>query len=222
MEKQKVKHASQLLKNWLVWIIASITLCSSTIFVIFWWTNIFRNAILAELQLKNGTTTFAWWQRPAVRAIYKIHIFNYTNVDDFESGLAKKLKVQDVGPYIYRETLQRVNAVLHENGTVSYQEKRSFQWEGGRPDEEALVVPNVPLFGAMAFSRDISFMAQVTLTAFLSTLRAKTFVKVPAGGFLWGYDDELFNYAKPLISLQQQIPFEKFGILAFVSNFNYF
>ena len=219
MEKQKVKNASKLLENWIVWLMGSLLLCSSIIFVTFWWTNVFRDIILSELQLKNGTTTFAWWQRPTVRAIYKIHIFNYTNVEDFESGKAKKLKVQDVGPYIYRETLQRVNTVLHKNGTASYQESRSYQWEGGRPDDEILVVPNFPLFTAMAFSRDISFMVQISLTAFLTTLRAKTFVNVPAGGLLWGYDDELFEYAKLVLSLQQTIPFEKFGILAYVSNF---
>lgn len=215
MEKQKVQSAGPLLKNWLVWISGSIALCSSLIFAIFWWTNIFRDAILSELQLKNGTATFALWQRPAVQALYKVHIFNYSNVEDFEKGLSKKLKVEELGPYIYKETVDRQDAFLHENGTVSYQENKSYEWVGGRPDDELLVIPNVPLFGAMAYSRDIPFMAQVTLTAFLTTLNAKPFVKRPASGFIWGYDDPLFNYAKPLLSLQKEIPFDQFGILAF-------
>ncbi|XP_012270757.1 lysosome membrane protein 2-like [Orussus abietinus] len=198
----------------LVWGMGSMAIVGTAILVVFWCTNLFRDAILSALELKNGTTTYGLWERPLVRAAYRIRIFNYTNVDEFESGLDPKLKVQELGPYIYRETLTRVNVQSHENGTITYQEKRAFQWEGGRPDDEMIRVPNVPLFTAMAFSRDLNFMAQVTLTAILTTLQAKTFVTVPAGGFLWGYDDKIFQMAKPVMALRQPITFDKFGMLA--------
>lgn len=175
---------------------------------------------MTELQIKNGTDNFLMWQRPTVRVLYKIHLFNYTNVEDFENGRAEKLKVEDVGPYIYRETLQRVNPVFHKNGTISYQEVRTYQWEDGRSDKEILVVPNFLLFAAMAYLRDYSYIYHITLSTILAGLRAKTFKKLSANEFLWGYDDELFNYGKPLISLKQHIPFDKFGLLAFVSIFH--
>ncbi|XP_043475556.1 scavenger receptor class B member 1-like [Leptopilina heterotoma] len=214
MEKQNVKEAGQLLKSCLVWIIGSIIIFSTTILVVFWCTNIFRDAIMTELQIKNGTNNFAMWQRPSVRVVYKIHLFNYTNVEDFENDRAEKLRVEDIGPYIYRETLQRVNPVFHQNGTISYQEVRSYQWEGGRSDEEILVVPNFLLFAAMAYLRDYPYIYHFTFTTILAGLRAKRFIKLSAGEFLWGYDDELFNYGKPFISMKQHIPFEKFGLLA--------
>ncbi|XP_051172035.1 scavenger receptor class B member 1-like [Leptopilina boulardi] len=217
MEKENMKNMNQLLRSCLVWIIASIIIFSTIILVIFWFTNIFHDAIMTELQIKNGTNFFDVWQRPSVRVQYKIHLFNYTNVDDFENNRAKKLKIEDIGPYIYRETLQRVNPIFHKNGTISYQEVRSYQWEGGRSDEEILVVPNFLLFAAMAYLRDYTFVYHITLTTILLGLRAKRFLKLSAGEYLWGYDDELFNYGKPFISMKQHIPFDKFGLLALKS-----
>ncbi|XP_034952739.1 scavenger receptor class B member 1-like [Chelonus insularis] len=194
--------------------VLGMTFSSLVLFVIFWCTNIFQNTILSTLVVKNGTPMLEWFIRPPIRAVYKIKIFNYTNVDDFESGRTKKLKVEEVGPYIYRETLTRINYVFHENGTISFQEKRSFQWEGGRPDDEIIIAPNVPLMAAMAFVKDMSFFAHLALTGVLTTLQSKPFTSVTAGGLLWGYDDKIFELGKPFISFQEHISFEKFGLLA--------
>ncbi|XP_011496150.1 PREDICTED: sensory neuron membrane protein 2-like [Ceratosolen solmsi marchali] len=169
--------------NWIIWFLSFLAIFSLILFALSWLTDFFGHAIISNLQLRNGSLSFTWWQRPAVRAVYRVRIFNYTNVDDFETGKVEKLRVQEVGPYIYRETLTRVNPYLGNN--------------------------------AMALSRDMSFLAQVSLTAVLSTIRAKPFIRVPAGNFLWGYDDELFRIAKPVMAWHQGIPYEKFGILAF-------
>lgn len=203
--------------NWIIWLVSFLTMCGLGLFTLLWLTNFLSNAIITNLQLRNGSLSFAWWQRPVVRAVYRIRIFNYTNVELFEAGSARKLYVKEVGPYIYRETLTRVNAEIGSNGTVTYQEKRNYDWEGGSLEDEIVTVPNVPLFTAMALSRDMSFLAQVSLTAVLSTIQAKPFIKVSAGDFLWGYDDELFQIAKPLIMWQHNLPYDKFGVLASVS-----
>ena len=203
--------------KWIICLLSFLTVFSLVSVGLFWLTDSFSKAIIWNLQLRNGSLSFALWQRPAVRAVYRIRVFNYTNVKDFEAGLARKLRVQEVGPYIYRETLSRVNLEIEKNDTVTYQEMRSYQWEGGSPDDEIITVPNIPLFTAMAFSRDMNFLAQVSLTAILSTIRAKPFIQVPVSDFLWGYDDELFRIAKPLMFWQQSLPYDKFGLLAFVS-----
>lgn len=44
-----------------------------------------------------------------------MHIFNYTNYAKFLSGHDTKLKVQDIGPYIYKERVEKVNIVYEEN-----------------------------------------------------------------------------------------------------------
>lgn len=203
-----------------LWFYAAFALLSFGVFIVFWWTSVFPRLILSKLELRNGSSAFFYWEQPSVGLIYKIYVFNYTNVDDFEAGRASKLRVEEVGPYIYKETLSRVNAELHENGTVTYQEQRSFKWVSGKPDDENIVVPNVPLIAAVAYSKDFHFVAQVGVTVFLATLRAKPFITVPVSGYLWGYDDNIFKMGKSLQLFKRKVQFEKFGILAFKNGLN--
>lgn len=222
MEKRAISCCTRrnTLRTGLVWIYCFIILTSFSTFFVFWCTDIFRNFVLSQLALRNGTNTFALWQRPPVNVTYKVYIFNYTNVNDFESGRARKLHVQELGPYIYHETISRVNVEIHDNDTLTYQEKRSHQWAGGRSINDTVVIPNIPLMSATAYVRDLNFAARLALTTVLTTLQQKTFLSVKAGGFIWGYDDHLFHVAKPLISLTKNIPIDKFGILAMVRNHN--
>lgn len=189
---------------------------SVAVFVLFWCTNVFRDAILANLEIRNGTPTFLLWQRPPVGLAVKVYVFNYTNLAEFESGAASKLRVQEVGPYVYRETLSRVNVDVNANRTVTYQEKRSFQWISGKSEKEIVTVPNALLMSTIAYSRNLQYLAQIVLTMFLSGLQAKPFIELPVGEYLWGYEDQLFRMAKPFASFHHRMPYDKFGILVFV------
>ncbi|XP_011643194.1 lysosome membrane protein 2-like [Pogonomyrmex barbatus] len=203
------------LRIWLAWIYGGIFLASFACFYTIWFTDTFDNYLTSQMELRNGSNTFDWWIRPPVKSKYRIYVFNYTNVDEFEAGEASKLRVQEVGPYIYQETLTRVNVALQEdNGTVTFQDKRSYEWIGGRPDNDTVVVPNVPLMSVTAYVRDWNVMLRLSVNMMLASLQERTFVKETAGGFIWGYDTELFHMLKPIIMLQQDISFDKFGILA--------
>lgn len=203
-----------------LWLYGLAAFTSITMFVAFWFTNVFQNAILSNIELRNNTPAFLLWQQPPVGLLLSVYVFNYTNLDEFQSGAASKLQVQQVGPFVYRETLSRVNAVLHDNGTVTYQEKRNFEWVSGESEDQTVIVPNVLLISILAFSRNIPYWMQLMLTVMLSTLRSKLFLELPVGEFLWGYEDELFRMIKPYSSLKVNLPFDKFGLLAFRSGVN--
>jgi len=57
----------------------------------------FQKLIMAE-----GGEAFNMWKTPAADVYLKIYIFNVTNSDDFLSGRDKKLRFQEVGPYVYK------------------------------------------------------------------------------------------------------------------------
>lgn len=215
IEKKAMKHCTRRnrLHSWLTWIYCGMFLMSFASFYVFWYTDTFSNYVLSHMELRNGTRTFDLWQHPPIKLEYKIRIFNYTNVEDFEADRASKLRVQELGPYIYQETKDRVNVVMHENGTVTFQEKRSFVWMGGRPDNDTIVVPNVPLMFTTAYVRDRSFAVRFVINTVLSTLQERSFINETAGGFIWGYDNRLFHMAKPLMMFERDIPYDKFGIL---------
>lgn len=71
--------------------------------------------------LKNGTKSLAWWIESPLKPHIKIHIFNYTNIDAVLKGRETKIKVEDVGPYVYEEKAQRVMlSYLDGNKITSY------------------------------------------------------------------------------------------------------
>ncbi|XP_017882564.1 scavenger receptor class B member 1-like [Ceratina calcarata] len=202
------------------WLYGLAAIISIAIFSLFWCTNIFRDAILSNLVIRNGTASFLFWQRPPVSLLGKIYIFNYTNVEEFQNGNADKLKVEEVGPYIYRETLSRTNVQMNDNGTVTYQEKRSYEWVGGESETDRIVVPNMLLMSTLAYSRNLIYLVQIGLTVVLSKLRTETFLGLSVGEYLWGYEDELFKMVKSVASLKEPVPLDKFGILAIKNGLN--
>jgi len=57
--------------------------------------------IFQELPLRQGAQTFELWRKPPVTPYLKIYFFNVTNSEDFINNGAK-LKLQEVGPYVFR------------------------------------------------------------------------------------------------------------------------
>lgn len=221
VEKSVSVHTKKILRGWFIWLMGSLALVNLSIFLVFTWTNTFRDIVLSNLVIKNGTERFHWWTKPPVKAIYKIKLFNYTNFEEFKSKKDAKLKVEEVGPYVYREVLSRVNPVFYENGTVSYQEDRKFVYLGGRDENETLSLPNLSMLIAAAETKDYfdNIFISGTINLALSFIkRPDTIEKNSARNFIWGEEStliEFFKYAGPLVG--KHVPVDKIGLLTLVS-----
>lgn len=55
-----------------------------------------------------------------IQPLLKVHVFNYTNIEDFLSGRDSKIKLQDVGPYVYKQFGQRVNLEFYEDHKITF------------------------------------------------------------------------------------------------------
>lgn len=42
------------------------------------------------------------WEKPPLPVVMQVYIFNITNAEAFLNGTDKKLKVVEVGPYVYQ------------------------------------------------------------------------------------------------------------------------
>ncbi|XP_023318382.1 lysosome membrane protein 2-like isoform X1 [Trichogramma pretiosum] len=200
-----------------MWISIFILILCFIIIILTWMTNYIDGLITSELQLRNGSLTFLWWKTPLVKALYRIYIFNYTNIQSSEINFEDKLKVQEVGPFIYKENLTRVNLQMNTDGTITYQENRVYDEMRHNNISYDLIlnVPNIPVLTAISLVREMSFLVQVSLTAILSTIQAKSYISISAKEFLWGYDDELFDFARHFMMWNQNAPLsKKFGLLA--------
>lgn len=191
---------------------------SCSVGFIFWGTSIFQNAILSKLVISNESEAYQDWVSPTPTRFH-IYIFNYTNVENVEAGYDDKLNVNELGPFIYEDRMERVNVKFSDDGnTVKFQEKHTFKFlphlSKGRRQNDRIVVPNMPLLSAAAMSKDSFYLTRMAMSGLFRSLNAHPFVTLPIDRFVFGYDDDLYNLAKGVLALTKPLPFEKFGLLA--------
>lgn len=100
---------------------------------------------MQNLRLWNNTISFQYWQKPGVVRLTKVYIFNVTNPDGFLAG--EKPRLVEVGPFVYREDMEKTNIHFHDNYTVSFQHKKILQFVPELSVDKSLkiVIPNIPL-----------------------------------------------------------------------------
>ncbi|XP_058123242.1 scavenger receptor class B member 1-like [Anopheles ziemanni] len=164
-----------------------------------WWTNMYNESVLENLILRPNATATEWWAKPPVYPLLKVHIFNYTNTKEFLAGVDSKLKVKDLGPYVYKETAEKRNVVHNTDGTISYRDYRYIQYEplesDGKPFDQ-VVVPNVVFLSAVAKKRSETYWSNMMFNTAAIGLGAAPFMTLPADSFIWGYEDSLLGLAK--------------------------
>uniref|UniRef100_A0A8D8WYI9 Sensory neuron membrane protein 1 n=1 Tax=Cacopsylla melanoneura TaxID=428564 RepID=A0A8D8WYI9_9HEMI len=78
-----------------------------------------------------------------------ITIFNYTNIDEYNINASTPFKVNNVGPYCFRDVPSKKNLVFNDNETeLSYQENSDItflQKESAGSLDDVVIVPNIPL-----------------------------------------------------------------------------
>ncbi|KAG8038036.1 hypothetical protein G9C98_006361 [Cotesia typhae] len=169
--------------------------------------------ILRQLRLWNGSLSFQYWQKPGVVRLTKVYIFNVTNADNFLS-LNEKPKLQEVGPFVYREDMEKVNIVFHNNDTVSYQHKKilNFVPELSKDKDLRVLVPNIPLLTLTTQSKSLPRFLNFGLSMFISGLNQKPFVPVTAQQLVFGYDDPLVSIAHRFFPKARR-PMHQMGLL---------
>uniref|UniRef100_A0A1Q3G4P8 Putative plasma membrane glycoprotein cd36 n=1 Tax=Culex tarsalis TaxID=7177 RepID=A0A1Q3G4P8_CULTA len=190
-------------------------IASVTGFFVMWFTDVYDNSILEKLKLTFNSTAAEWWENPPINPLLKVHVFNYTNVEEFFEGKASKLEVVDLGPYVFLETAGKTNVSFNNDGTITYKEKRSYQFlanQSSGMQYDKVVVPNIPMLTAVSNYFDESFYKKMILNTALTGVKAKPFKVLPVDSFLWGYEDELLSLAQKF-SFNPEVSFSKFGIL---------
>lgn len=80
--------------------------------------------------LRNNSQMLEWWLQPPVDPLTKVHIFNYTNIERYMSGVDHKIKVVDIGPFTYREKVEKTMMEYH-NGTISFHVSGNYEHKTG-------------------------------------------------------------------------------------------
>ncbi|XP_019931364.2 scavenger receptor class B member 1 [Aedes albopictus] len=173
------------------------------------WLNIF---IMKNLRLWNGTISFHYWQRPGVTRLTKVYIFNVTNPEGFLAG--EKPKLVEVGPFVYREDMEKVNIKFHDNYTVTYQHKKILQFvpELSVDKNQRITTPNIPLLTISTQSKHLGYFLAKTISLVLTATKYKPFISLTADELVFGYDDTLVSLAHRFYPRNRR-PMSKMGLL---------
>ncbi|XP_015601964.1 scavenger receptor class B member 1 isoform X1 [Cephus cinctus] len=167
-----------------------------------------------KLQMAPGSTVFTIWQTPPIDIYIKVYIFNITNPTEFLNG-EEKLKVQEIGPYVYKEILKNENVTWNDNGTMSYTPRRTVvyvpEMSVGDPEQDLVMVPNIPMLGITSALRNAGFFVNFPLARLTNYLDSKPILNISVYEYLWGYEDPLVQLASGIVP--KFINFQKFGLL---------
>ncbi|XP_012256013.2 scavenger receptor class B member 1-like [Athalia rosae] len=208
----KANAQLQQFKKCLILFMVGIT-CSALAYAIYV-VNPIKMVLENKLKMAPGSMVFSLWQKPPVEIYIKVYIFNITNPEEFKAG-KEKLKVEEIGPYVYQEMMENHNVTFNENGTVSYRPKREVyfvpEMSIGDPKDAVVQVPNVPLLGIASALHDSNFLVTMPLAQIINFLDSQTILNITAYEYLWGYEDTLVHLASSIVP--NFINFRKFGLL---------
>ncbi|XP_046743031.1 scavenger receptor class B member 1 isoform X1 [Diprion similis] len=169
--------------------------------------------LMKQLRLWNGSLSFQYWQKPGVVRLTKVYIFNVTNTDGF-LNFGEKPKVEEVGPFVYKEDMEKVNIAFHDNGTVTYQHKKilNFMPEMSKDGDLRVMVPNIPLLTLSTQSKSLPGFLTMGLSVFLQGMGIEPFVPITAQELVFGYDDPLVSLAHRFFPKTRR-PMSQMGLL---------
>ncbi|KAH8233171.1 hypothetical protein KR026_005042, partial [Drosophila bipectinata] len=209
------KLSSTYLRKWWITIVVAAALIIGGIVVACEFSVLIDAVVDRMVALRPGAKTFGWWAKPPVEPRISLYIYNVTNADDFLSNGSKAI-VDEVGPYVYSETWEKVNIVSNDNGTLSYNLRKIYTFREDLsvgPEDDVVIVPNIPMLSATSQSKHAARFLRLAMASIMDILKIKPFVQVSVGQLLWGYEDPLLKLAKDVVPKEQKLPYEEFGLL---------
>ncbi|KAK4878304.1 hypothetical protein RN001_010810 [Aquatica leii] len=162
----------------------------------------------------DGGEIFEMWRKPPVELYLRVFLFNVTNKDAFLNG-EEKLRVEEVGPYVYKEMLSHEEIEFNENDTLTAIPKHPLVWvpelSEGRQEDDQLVLPHIALLSIAQVVSTSSFITRLGLNMVIRQTDSQPLVQMSAKEFMFGYHSTLMALGYRF--LPTWINFEKLGLI---------
>ncbi|XP_064640909.1 lysosome membrane protein 2-like [Lineus longissimus] len=135
---------------------------------------------------------YKMWMKPTVPIYMQFYVFDVVNPAEVLTG-EKPFLVQK-GPYTYRESREKVNITHNGNGTVSYEEIKTYNFVREMSvgdDSDNFTTVNIPLLTLVEALRFETKVFQDLVSTVLKLFNEDVFVKLSVNDIIWGYHDDL-------------------------------
>ncbi|XP_075731602.1 protein croquemort-like isoform X2 [Rhipicephalus microplus] len=211
---QRASRPDMALVKAAVGVLAGLFLALSGLATYVFFPAIFRTQVEMNLVLEPNSEIYSSWQRAPIPIYLKYYFFNMTNPDEIMAG-TEKPRLQEVGPYTFLETREKVNITWNSNGTVSYRQVKRYYFQ---PDmtkgslDDVITTLNMPMISSaysVKFAPDEFFKDAVV--GIFDQMESKLLVSKSMRELLFeGYEDGILKFAK---SMDFPVPSERFGWL---------
>uniref|UniRef100_A0A2A4JTS4 Scavenger receptor class B member 1 n=1 Tax=Heliothis virescens TaxID=7102 RepID=A0A2A4JTS4_HELVI len=169
-----------------------------------------------KLRLTKGSLLYELLHQEIEAGRLSIYVFNITNSERFLSGEDYKLKVEEVGPFVYQEYRWYEDLEMSEDGTrlaMTPRVRSEFIPEASlaHPKDVVLTLPNLPLLSSATIMSNYPSFIQAAYSYMLAPLGAKPFLKLDVHNFLWGYDNPIIKIINGLAP--GLVYYDSFGLL---------
>jgi len=166
--------------------------------------------IVSKVPLLPGTDIAKAWISPPVKPLLKIYYFNVTNPQEYLEG--GKIRLEELGPYVYEEKWQREGvAWSNENTEVKFRMKRTYFFRSdltmGSLDD-VVTLPNVPMFAMMNKMRNTGPDVLFSANLYLATIEPpqNVFESRTVQEITWGYKHALVDLANLILPEEEKLP----------------
>lgn len=151
-----------------------------------------------NIVLRNGSETFDSWKKPPLPVYSQFYFFNVTNPEEILRGEIPRL--EEVGPYTYREIRDKAEIQFGDNGTtISAVSNKTYVFvrdqSVGDASTDLIRTVNIPAVTAMEWAH--RGFTQMLIRALLKAYQQNFFVTHTVHDLLWGYRDELLALIHP-------------------------
>ncbi|XP_028136382.1 scavenger receptor class B member 1-like isoform X2 [Diabrotica virgifera virgifera] len=174
-----------------------------------------------KLIFEKGGEIYELWRDPPVELYLRVFLWNITNKDAYMNGTDDKLKMVEVGPYVYRELMLHDNVTFNDNGTLTAIPRHPLVWvpelSEGRREDDLLILPNIALLSIADVVSDRSYFTRIGLNVIIRQTESFPLVQMTAREFMFGYSSSLMSLGNNF--LPNWINFDKLGLIDRMYNF---
>uniref|UniRef100_A0A8D2AW16 Scavenger receptor class B member 1 n=1 Tax=Sciurus vulgaris TaxID=55149 RepID=A0A8D2AW16_SCIVU len=126
--------------------------------------SLIRQQVLKNVRIDPSSLSFNMWKEIPVPFYLSVYFFDVLNPEEILQG--EKPEVRERGPYVYREFRHKSNITFNSNDTVSFLEKRSFQFQPAKSqgsESDHIVLPNILVLVSDEENRPMSLKLLLTL-----------------------------------------------------------
>jgi len=189
-------------------LVSSLCMIGSGIFCLVKFPSMFNEILQKELTISEGSAAYQAWKKPSIPTKIRFFLFSVNNSQEVVYG--GKPHLQEIGPFVYREELERVDDQFRDDGTVSFKTRKVwYPVEDESESLETLVTSlDVPQFAAAESVRGKWGEYGMSLTL---SWRDSLFLTRPAREWLFeGFSDSLMS-AGAMFAPKTDMPMDKFG-----------